>query len=171
VLAWLERELPIQWNDDQLALPEADREAFTILIESTLTRAERGAMPQEVGHKLASAIGALLPPAPAKKDAETRVRHMEKPLVEVLSSWLWRSKGREREVAQEAMDSIGRVLKLRWIPLPRPERAYSPNESFQVGDVLVHTKLGRGTVLAGTDTSIEVSFTDGARKLGAAKSS
>jgi hypothetical protein len=170
VLAWLERELPIQWNDDQLALPEADRAALTGLIETTLAQADRGATPQDVAHRLAQAIHARLPVSEKKKD-DARMRHIEKHLVEVLVSWLWRSRGRERDVAAETMEGLGRVLRLRWVPLPRPERTYSPNESFLVGDVLVHAKFGKGTVLSGTDTSIEVSFLDGARRLGIARPS
>lgn len=171
VLAWIERQLPIQWNDNQLSLPQADRQKLTSLIESTLAGVDRGAAPQAVAHSLAQAIHGRLPAAPSKRDADTRVRHVEKHLVDVLASWLWRARGREREVAEETMDGLGRVLRLRWVPLPRPDRAYSPSESFEVGDTLVHTKFGRGTVLSGTDTSIEVGFLGGARKLGIARPS
>jgi len=171
VLAWLERELPIQWNDDQLALPQADRTTLAALIETTLTHTERGAPPAEVGRHLAQAINQRLPKPASKKNADTRQRHIEKLLVEVLTSWLWRSRGREREVAEETMDGLGRVLRLRWVPLPRAPRAYSPSETFLVGDVLLHSKFGEGTVLSGTDTSIEVGFLDGARKLGVARPS
>ena len=168
VLEWLERQLPVRWSDDTLAVPEAQKATLTTLIESILSRAEADAVPQDVAEGLAAAVAEAFPVAPAaeRQDVQRRLAHG---LVELLASSPWQDDAARAELAIRALARVAELLHVRWTPSARSERAYSPDAQFIAGDVLIHAKFGRGVVISRTDTTIEVQFAEGMRRLGVSK--
>jgi len=94
----VERELPIAWVNDQLALPDAEKGALIDLVESALAMAEPGAPPQAVARDLARVIGPRISSASAS-DRDAQTTQIEGFLVEYLISWTWQRRGIERRIA------------------------------------------------------------------------
>ncbi len=64
-------------------------------------------------------------------------------------------------VVPSLLASLTELLELAWEDPEPAARAYSPRESFAVGDLLDHPTFGCGTVEAAWETSVEVEFEDG----------
>ena len=71
------------------------------------------------------------------------------------------SNPRPEAVAASLLASLAELAGLAWLPREMPVRAYSPFETFAVGDVIDHSKFGRGTVQVATAKNVEVEFPDG----------
>lgn len=63
-------------------------------------------------------------------------------------------------LATAIADSLAELLQLTWHTPEAAARAYSPRETFAVGDAIDHPKLGRGVVLAVAGQKIEVQFAE-----------
>ncbi len=68
-------------------------------------------------------------------------------------------------VVQVVLDALGDLAHLAWRPAEHPVRAYSPKQTFAVGDHIEHPKFGRGAVVTVSATRVEVEFPDGKHTL------
>ncbi|MBV8762746.1 MAG: hypothetical protein JO257_36010, partial [Deltaproteobacteria bacterium] len=62
--------------------------------------------------------------------------------------------------AETLVDALAELAQLTWRTSEAAARAYSPRETFAVGDAIDHPKLGRGVVTAVTGQKIDVQFGD-----------
>lgn len=162
VLAWLERAIPIAWVEDRLSLPEALRPELVAIVLDGLGGAVEGEMTPEQRAKLARRVfERLLPDAPA------RTKEEEEAFAELFIQLAWGARREPELRADRAVEWLESSLAIRWLAPPRGERPYVPSDAYEIGDVVVHPRFGRGTVKAKTDTSIEVAFAHDMRKLAA----
>jgi len=67
--------------------------------------------------------------------------------------------------AASLFDSLSKLARLTWRAPEVAARAYSPSQTFAIGDVLDHPKFGRGKVVSGLGQRIDVEFPDGVHTL------
>jgi hypothetical protein len=64
-------------------------------------------------------------------------------------------------ITRSLFDSLTELAELAWSPSAPVARAYSPRETYAVGEVVEHPKFGRGTVQAAAAQRVEVEFAEG----------
>ncbi len=78
---------------------------------------------------------------------------------------LYRDAAQQEQLVAELASAVSRLLKIRWLPVPRPPRPYSPAGVFEVNDTVVHSVFGTGEVTRKLEGKVEIRFQDGVRLL------
>lgn len=165
VLEWLEREIPIEWKDDHLALPDSLRSELATMILEALSQAREGEMTPDQRSCIARRVFELVLP----NGRTASQRKSEAAFAEIFIQLAWGARREPEARVIRAVEWLESELKIRWESPQRGERAYSASDAYDVGDVVVHPRFGRGVVQTRTDTSIDVEFSDGNRRLAAAR--
>ena len=163
VLEWLEQELPITWVEDRLSLPEALRPELVAIVRDALGGAVDGEMTPERRSAIARRVFERVLPGSRPASA----RRYEGAFADLFIQLAWGARREPELRANRAVAWLEAELGIRWLAPPRGERPYSASEAYEIGDVVIHPRFGRGTVEARTDTSIEIAFPGCMRKLAA----
>lgn len=135
--------------------------AMNALIETKADREQCAALVAMIGAEIddrdaVAPVERALAPIPEERVARRLLRKLRDAVLDEAEE-----KTRDGGMFGERAESGEAKIK----PNDGPPKAYSPKETFAVGDRVIHSKFGEGVVIDKVDGKIEVTFPDGKRKL------
>lgn len=112
MLETLTKAVPIEWLDDLTSRPTAERDAITQRCRSLLVELERPSMPKPIARDVRRVIESVLGPL-----EEPEV--VEEALARLFVSQLWRSQGKEAELAADIVHELEQAARIRF-DQPKP---------------------------------------------------
>jgi hypothetical protein len=170
VMAYLESKLQVEWVDDTIVIDVAQRAECVRLIAAYVQTVSEGGQNDASWHALITSLDAAMPSSQVSEERLTQVSaHLSRSL-----RFMPLRRDDAHQVAEEVFAELADRMGFRNpAPLSASQAAarnYSARESFVPGDLLDHPKFGRGEVLCVTDSSFEVRFPEGTRKLARVRS-